>query len=143
MRVVIDTNVVVSSLLLPGSVPRRALDVARKRGIVLVSAATLEELDDVLCRPKFDHYVNEEQRLDFLAAYIRETEDVVIVEALKVCRDPSDDKILELAVSGNATHIVSGDPDLLSLSPFRGIRILTPGDFVRELGELPHRGVSS
>lgn len=143
MRVVVDTNVVVSGLLLPGSVSRHAFDAARTRGVVLVSIATLEELDDVLCRPKFDVYVNEEQRLDFLAAYIREAEDVVVNASLRECRDPADDKILELAVSGNATHVISGDGDLLALSPFRGILILTPADFLRGLDEPAHGSVTS
>ena len=111
--------------------------------VVLVSIATLEELDDVLCRPKFDDYVDEEQRLDFLAAYIREAEDVVVTVSVRECRDPADDKILELAVSGNATHVISGDGDLLALSPFRGILILTPADFLRGLDESAHGGVIS
>ncbi|MEX0670918.1 MAG: PIN domain-containing protein [Pirellulales bacterium] len=55
MRVVVDTNVVLSGLLLPGSVSRRGFNAARARGVVLVSIATREELDDVLCRPRFDH----------------------------------------------------------------------------------------
>ncbi|MEX0670777.1 MAG: putative toxin-antitoxin system toxin component, PIN family [Pirellulales bacterium] len=143
MRVVVDTNVVVSGLLLPGSVSRRGFNAARTRGNVLVSIATLEELDDVLCRPKFDHYVDEEQRLDFLAAYIREAEHVAVTATVRECRDPSDDKILELAVSGIATHILSGDADLLTLSPFRGIVILTPADFLRELNEPAHGSITS
>jgi putative PIN family toxin of toxin-antitoxin system len=143
VRVVVDTNVVVSGLLLPGSVSRRAFNAARTRGVVLVSIATLEELDDVLCRRKFDEYVDEEQRLDFLAAYIREAEHVVVTESVRECRDPSDDKILELAASGNATHVISGDDDLLVLSPFRGILIQTPADFLRRLDETAHGSVTS
>lgn len=143
MRIVVDTNVVVSGLLLPGSVSRRALNAARRRGVVLVSIATLEELDDVLCRPKFDEYVDEEQRLDFLAAYIREVEHVAVTESVRECRDPSDDKILDLAFSGNATHVISGDDDLLVLSPFRGILIQTPADFLRGLDELAHGSTTS
>lgn len=46
------------------------------------------------------------------------------------CRDPKDDKFLSLAVNGHATHIVSGDVDLLILNPFRGIEIVSPGAFV-------------
>lgn len=143
MRVVVDTNVVVSALLLPGSVSRQAFNAARRRGVVLVSIATLEELDDVLGRPKFDEYVDEEQRLDFLAAHIREAEHVAVTERVRECRDPSDDKILELAVSGNATHVISGDADLLALSPFRGVKIQTPADFLREFDETSHRNLTS
>lgn len=143
MRIVIDTNVVVSGLLLPRSVSRRAFDAACTRGIMLVSIATLEELGDVLCRPKFDEYVDEEQRLDFLAAYIREAEHVAVTVSVRECRDPSDDKILELAVSGSATHVISGDDDLLNLSPFRGVVIQTPADFLHGLDETVHGSVTS
>jgi len=143
VRVVVDTNVVVSGLLLPGSVTRRAFNAARTRGVVLVSIATLEELDDVLSRPRFDEYVDEEQRLDFLAAYIREAEHVAVTENVRECRDPSDDKILELAISGNATHVISGDADLLVLSPFRGILIQSPADFLRGLDDPAHGSMIS
>lgn len=132
MRVVFDTNVVVSALMLLGSPPRRAFDAARRHSQLLVSEATLEELDDVLRRPKLAGYVSEDQRLEFLAAYIRDAEDVYVAIRLQECRDPKDDKFLELAIAGKATHIVSGDLDLLALSPFRGIVIVTPADFLRE-----------
>lgn len=92
--------------------------------------ATLEELDDVLRRSKFDAYITEEQRLDFLAAYIRETEEIAVNIRLQVCRDPTDDKFLELAIAGRATHLVSGDSDLLTLSPFRGVLIVSPREFL-------------
>jgi putative PIN family toxin of toxin-antitoxin system len=132
VRFVFDTNVVVSALMLLGSPPRRAFDWAHRHGELLVSEATLEELDDVLRRPKLAGYVSEEQRLEFFAAYIRDAEEVVVTTRLRECRDPKDDKFLELAIEGKATHIVSGDQDLLMLSPFRGVAILTPVDFLRE-----------
>jgi len=135
VRVVFDTNVIVSALMLLGSPPRRSFDAARQRGQLLVSEATLEELDDVLRRPKLAGYVSEDQRLEFLAAYIRDAEDVVVTIRLRECRDPKDDKFLELAIEGRATHIVSGDQDLLTLSPFRGITILTPAELLCEPGE--------
>lgn len=131
MRVVIDTGVVVSGLLLAGSVPRQAIDRAR-RGTILFSIATLEEIDEVLRRPKFNIYLPEDLRLDFLAALVREGEEVTVVERVALCRDPRDDKFLELAVAGRATHLVSGDAHLVELHPFRDIRILTPADFLRE-----------
>ena len=54
-------------------------------------------------------------------------------EQIKICRDPKDDKFLELAVSGGAHHIISGDNDLLALSPFRGIEILRVDNFLKRL----------
>ena len=134
MRVVMDTGVVVSAVLLPRSQPRQALDVAAARGRLLVSDETIAELDDVLRRPKFDKYVSETQRLEFLAALVREAEVIDVVDEVTDCRDAKDNKFLELALSGRASHVVTGDSDLLELHPFREIDIVTPQLFLRMLG---------
>jgi putative PIN family toxin of toxin-antitoxin system len=133
LRIVLDTGVAISAALLPHSVPRRAVDVAVSRGQLLLSEAIALELDDVFRRPKFDKYVRQETRSEFLAARVRDAELVEIAETIKACRDPKDDKFLELAVSGKATHIVSGDPDLLTLHPFRDIEIVSPAAFLAQL----------
>jgi uncharacterized protein len=133
MRTVVDTGVAVSAVLLPRSVPRRAFDAAVLHGQLLLSAATIAVLDDVLRRPKFDEYVSEVQRLEFLATLIQRAEVIQVVEVVTECRDPDDDKFLELAVSGKATHIVTGDADLLVLHPFRGIAVLRPQAFLDQL----------
>jgi putative PIN family toxin of toxin-antitoxin system len=132
-RFVLDTGVLISAVLLPGSVPRQALDLAFAMGIVLASVDTIDELDEVLRRPKFNRYLREEERLLFLTAFIRDANVIDVTEKLTECRDPKDNKILELAISGNAACIVSGDSDLLVLNPFRGVTILTPQEFVRGL----------
>ena len=130
LRTVIDTGVVVSAMLLPRSVPRQAFDVAAARGRLLVSDETIAELDDVLRRPKFDKYVSETQRLEFLAALVREAEVIDVVDVVTACRDPKDDKFLELALSGRGSHIVTGDSDLLAFHPFGEIGIVTPRSFL-------------
>jgi uncharacterized protein len=56
---------------------------------------------------------------------------VAIAERIVACRDPTDDKFLELAVNGHADPIVSGDGDLLALNLFRDIPIVTPAAFVQ------------
>jgi len=130
LRCVFDTNVLVSALLIPDSTPRRALDRALRRGEVLLSFALLAELSEVLSRKQFRRYVDEEDVRRFLAALTREAKWVEVNVGIKACRDPDDDKILELGVSGSASHIVTGDDDLLVLSPFRGIQIVTPQTFL-------------
>jgi putative PIN family toxin of toxin-antitoxin system len=129
-RIILDTGVLVSAVLLPRSTPRQAVDLSFARGTVLASPDTIDELDEVLRRPKFNRYLREEERLLFLAAFIRDAEVVNVTEKLTECRDPKDNKFLELAVSGKATCIVSGDSDLLVLNPFRGVAILTPQEFI-------------
>ena len=131
-RFVLDTNVVVSAVLLPRSIPRQAFDLAFIRGIVLVSEFMLDELDDALRRPRFERYVSEDERLQFLTNFIRDATVAEVTEVITDCRDPKDNKFLELAVSGNATYIISGDADLLVLHPFRGIPIVTPQEFVSQ-----------
>ena len=130
LRFVFDTNTVVSAVLLRASVPRQAFDRAIRLGKLLVSRATIEELNEVLRRKGFDKYVLEEERFEFLTALVREAVLVEVTENINECRDPKDDKFLELAVSGKDARIVSGDADLISLQPFRGIRVLTPRQFV-------------
>jgi uncharacterized protein len=130
-RVVIDTSVAVSAVLLPRSVPRQAFDLALSRGRLLISQATITELDEVIRRPKFDKYTPEKKRIEFLAALVQQAELIEISIRITECRDPEDDKFLELAVGGGATHLVSGDDDLLVLNPFRGIPIVTPQVFIQ------------
>ena len=92
----------------------------------------MAELNDVLRRPRFDKYVHEDERLEFLATLVRDAELVVVADVVTGYRDPKDNKFLELALSGKATHIVSGDEDLLVLHPFRGVPILTPQAFLAQ-----------
>ncbi|MFT5241866.1 MAG: putative PIN family toxin of toxin-antitoxin system [Candidatus Promineifilaceae bacterium] len=90
----------------------------------------LNEIDDVLRRPKLEKYLPENDKMQFLVALVREASIVEISESITDCRDPKDNKYLKLAVSGLATCIVSGDQDLLVLNPYRDIPILTPRQFL-------------
>jgi uncharacterized protein len=130
LRCVFDTNVLVSALLLLDSKPRHALELALQEGRILLSFAALAELYEVLSRKRFRRYVDEEDIRSFLAALTREAEWVDVDIQITACRDTKDDKFLELAVSGQGTHIVTGDSDLLALNPFRGIQILPPHLFL-------------
>jgi uncharacterized protein len=132
-RCVFDTNVLISALLFHQSKPAQAFFTALHVGEVLVSADVILELNDVLGRKKFERYVKEEERERFLRILLREATLVEIREEVRACRDPKDDKFLELAVNGKADCIVSGDEDLLSLGPFRGVEILTPSRFLNAL----------
>jgi putative PIN family toxin of toxin-antitoxin system len=134
-RYVFDNSAVVSALLFERSVPGQAFYTAMEHGEVLVSEATFTELAGVLGRPKFDRYVTREEREQFLAMLLREVTVVEITEEIRACRDPKDDKFLELAVSGGASCLVTGDQDLLVLNPFRGIPILTPAQFLESIAQ--------
>jgi uncharacterized protein len=125
-RVVVDTNVFVSAIVLPFSVPRRAVDKALDQGVLLFSEATMSELADVLFRQKVDRYVSREEREHFLQQLASAAEFVPIVQLVRQCRDPKDDKFLEVALNGRADVIITGDADLLALHPWREIKILSP-----------------
>jgi len=133
LRLVLDTNVIVSALLLHNSPSRKVFDLAFEKGKVLVSLAALAEAYEVLNRPKFRKYVSKEATRLFLVGFVRKAEWVEVTENIQVGQDPKDNKILELAVNGHATHIVTGDRDLISLSPFRGIPVVPPAVILREL----------
>lgn len=130
MRCVFDTNVFVSAFLDTESKPRRALDLAVRSGKVLLSFATIAELHEVLTRQWLRQYVPEEIVRGFLAGLTLDAELVDVEVRIVACRDPKDNKFLELAVSGRATCIVTGDSDLLVLNPFRGIQIISPSSFL-------------
>jgi uncharacterized protein len=132
-RLVFDTNVIISAALLKRSVSRRAFDKALNEGELLTSAETIDELHEVLGRADFAKYVTEDERMEFLAVLLREATLVEVTVYVGECRDPRDNKFLELAVSGEAVCIVSGDQDLLVLHPFRSIPIVTPRGFLGEV----------
>jgi putative PIN family toxin of toxin-antitoxin system len=125
-RVVLDTNALISRLLLPQSTAARAVRRLLDRAQPLASEDTLSELANTLTRPKFDKYVSREDRQHFFELYARVAEWITVTTALRVCRDVTDNQFLELAVDGKANWIVTGDKDLLELSPFQGISIITP-----------------
>ena len=129
-RLVIDTNVLVSFALLPGTTTRRAVEFALRGDLLIASDATLAELRQVLLRSKFDRYVGRAEREAFLVLVERVAIHADIVERIRVCLDPSDDKFLEAAVNGGAEMLMTGDTALLALGPFRGIDIITPAAYL-------------
>jgi len=132
---VFDTNTLVSAALFEHAKPGQALRRALSRGRVLLSSSTLEELAEVLQREKFERYVTAAEREEFLVAFVERALFMEATEEVHACRDAKDDKFLELAVSGRAAYIISGDADLLVLHPFRDIAIMTTAEFLQATEE--------
>jgi uncharacterized protein len=130
MRVVLDTNVLVSAALKRISTPAAAVGAVERSGVLLKSSATERQLFDVVARPYFVPLIGHDMQT-WLRKLMAAAELIAVTERIAACRDPTDDKFLELAVSGHGDVIVSGDADLLALSPFRDIPIVTPAAFVR------------
>ena len=134
-RVVMDTSTLVSAVLLPQSVPRQAFLKAVASGVLCVSPATLAEMELVLMRKKFDRYLDQQTRLNFLAMYRTHARLFPVSEAEETalplsCRDPRDNKFLALALHCAAGVLVSSDDDLLTLNAYQGIPVLSPNEFL-------------
>ncbi len=127
---VFDTNTLVSALFDENSKPGLALKKARETGKLIVSPEIIAEYLEVFSRPKFDKYISPEIRLLFIDNIISEAELKRPTEEINICRDPKDNKFLELALSSNTRCIVSGDKDLLVLHPFKNIPIISAADFL-------------
>ena len=130
MRLVVDTNIFVSAALKDASWPAETIRWIATYGGLLKSAITEQELLAVLQRPRIAPKI-EPDFSDRLRRMLAAAELVTIAERVAACRDPDDDKFLELAVNGSADVIISGDADLLTLDTFRGIPIITAAAFAR------------
>jgi putative PIN family toxin of toxin-antitoxin system len=133
MRIVVDTNIFASAALKESSWPGEVVRWLGAAGGLLKSAVTEAQVKEVLQRPYFapkmsPGFFSGVQRILSMA------ELVTIIEQVAVCRDPTDDKFLELAINDRADMIVTGDLDLLVLNSFRGVSIVTPRDFIHEHG---------
>jgi putative PIN family toxin of toxin-antitoxin system len=133
VRYVFDTNAIVSALLFENSKPAQSLRYVLANGQVLLSLDLLEELNEVLGREKFDRYVTSEEREEFLETLVERSVLVEITENVQECRDPKDDKVLELALNGEAQYIISGDKDLLVLHPFHDVLVITADEFLKTI----------
>lgn len=131
-RAVLDTNVLISAALRQAGHPRKVIDAVRRENAeLLFSDETFDELQTRIWRSKFDGYVSRESRATYLAQLKTVSAWVSITGAKMGCRDPNDDMLLETALMGDADCLVTGDRDLLEMTPFHGIPVLTPTDFLR------------
>lgn len=127
---IFDTNTLVSALLIPTSISRSALQKADDTGTLVFSAETIYELREVLTRTKFDKYLPLERRMEFVERWESRGEILKTTSSFNVCRDPKDNKFLNLAFDSKCSVLVTGDKDLLVLNPFERIPILTSSQFL-------------
>ena len=132
-RVVFDTSSLILACLNPDREPAQILRRALIEHAVFTSAAAFNELAAVLSRDKFDAWRPIEQRMVWVRLF---RDAVIFVESetpVTECRDPKDNKFLELALSANADVLVASDIHLLEMHPFRGVRILKLDDFKQQI----------
>ena len=135
MRIVLDTNVIVSRFLSPAGAPAKVLDLWKKKGYfdVVVSEEILQEYARALTYPHIQarHQIPAREietnihTFSDIAILVVPTEQITIVKD-----DPDDNTFIACALAGNAEYIVSGDRDLLTVRTYKGIRILTPATFL-------------
>jgi uncharacterized protein len=130
--IVFDTSTLVGAAIGRGSVPDRAVRHAFASDRVAVSEAMVSELLDALARPRLARFIDPELRDEVLSLFDAFGVFFTPAERVADCRDPKDDKVLELALAARADAIVSSDADLLVLHPWRGVRILRPADYLAE-----------
>jgi putative PIN family toxin of toxin-antitoxin system len=134
MRVIIDTNLLVSYLLTHRGPIQQILDVqlARQDFTLLICVTLLEELERVLQYDKLRRFVNDENRMRFIALIASLGELVDIPDDIpSILRDPKDDYLIACALAGNADFIVSGDKDLLDAK--LSVKALTASNFLEHL----------
>lgn len=130
-RVVIDTILWISFLLTTDFTKLDRL-LLNNQVILLVSPELLEEIVEVAERPKFRKYFELSDLSDLLFALRQKAELIQVHSQIDVCRDVKDNFLLSLAVDGAATHILTGDKDLLVLHPFGDIQILTISEYLSD-----------
>ena len=128
-KVVVDTNVLLSAVLVPGSVPFALVDRLLAQGCLVFSKATFAEFETRIWKPKFDRYLSIETRQRLLRDFDASARWVAVsaeLEASTWSRDSDDDQFIRVALAAGATRLITGDADLLVLHPVETIHILTP-----------------
>ncbi|HZH94912.1 MAG TPA: putative toxin-antitoxin system toxin component, PIN family [Flavisolibacter sp.] len=126
-----DTNLWISFLLTRDFTKLDRL-MSADRTVLLISPELLEEIVEVALRPKFRKYFDLSDLTDLLVNLNLKAELVQVSSQVNICRDDKDNFLLSLAVDGSATHILTGDKDLLLLHPFGEVQILTIADYLSD-----------
>jgi uncharacterized protein len=132
MRIILDTNVLVSAFVFKSEPANNVVRHTLKEHTLLFSESSIKELKSTLLKFKYVGVTESPTITNFIINLVRIGEHIEPKLKISDCRDPKDNKFLELAVAGNADCIVTGDKDLLVLDPFRNIRIITPKDFLSQ-----------
>ena len=129
-RVIVDTSTLIGALLRKRSVPNQVLLWVFEHCSIYASPSTLLELSQVVQRPGFDKYATFADRMVFFEEFADRASVVIPQTIVTDCRDPKDNKFLELALHIQADALITSDDDLLTLNPWRGMAVLNPADFM-------------
>ena len=129
-KYICDTNVLVSSLFSKNSPPSEVIKYIIKNGFLAFSEETFSEFEEVLNRPKFDKFISKEKRISFIEQVRSICWRYEIFQKIDLCRDPKDNKFLDVAIASYADYLITGDEDLLILEGIGNTSIITPRIFV-------------
>ena len=130
MRVVIDTNVLISALFWVGR-PKRLLNLVRSGKIDFITSEPLLTELKAVCTSKAKPFQLSKSEAEKIIDHVKDIAEEIVSLKSKVtlCKDEADNRVLECALDGKADCIVTGDKDLLSLKSFKGIKIVKVSDF--------------
>jgi putative PIN family toxin of toxin-antitoxin system len=130
--IVIDTNVLISAVLSPEGTARKVFNRVYESFKIAQSDETYQELVTRIYKRKFDKYISDEEREDFLRVVKHYSQFVKVESQVEICRDVDDNKFLELAIDAKAMFLITGDRDLLSLKSQIESQtlIVTPREFL-------------
>lgn len=126
---IFDTNVLISAALIKNSPTESSLKKAIESGLLAFSRQTLNELIEILKRPKFEKYLSKTERQEFLTNILSVSQLFNPSRQFEICRDPRDNIFLDLIFECRADYLITGDQDLLVLRSFETAKILSPTDF--------------
>lgn len=128
---VIDTNLLISAMISPNSIIHEVLEKALENYVIYNSQQTIDEFLEVAKREKFLRFFKDLSKRDsFIDFVIKSTKIIEPTHTVTDCRDPKDNKFLEIALTCQAVYLVSGDKDLLTLNPYQNIKIVTANEFL-------------
>ena len=140
-RLVVDTNVLISAALSKRGAPYKLMHALFGRAQIVFTQETFAEFESRLWRPKFDAYLNIDERRQLLhnaenmAHWVNTPAEI---KSRCFCRDPDDDKFIHAAQAADCRWLVSGDADLLSLNPLDDLRLVSANDALNQIPWLEH-----
>jgi len=133
LKIVVDTNVLVSSLLEIGP-SKMITDLWIDGRFELITSPKLfNELLTALKKPKLANRVSQADIDNFSSLILADATIVTPAHTINICRDPKDNKVIECAIQAKANIIATGDKDLLILHPFHGIDIIPPAEVIKRI----------
>lgn len=130
--IVIDTNILISAVLSPNGTAYQALALAIQEFTIVQSDETYQEILQRIYKPKFDKYISDDSREELLDLIKSKSQFITVTSQVNTCRDPDDNKFLELAIDSHAEFLITGDRDLLTLKsqPEYRYLIISARDFL-------------